>query len=348
MKKIFCYLLIAALVLGTFAGCKQQNTPPTESTGASQTENTEAKQTQSTETTQTETTNTTQTEHTEVTQPDPTEETKNETENTNPYVYDMSHEVITTKHTQAYSDSRLTFTFPPEWDYSVVQEEDGRNYYFRDPVLGKQCQFSFGLTGSVYAKELSQDYYQDTYAWLYKDFIMDTFTKETIQGIPCTKMGYSYTEDGTKFTAVLYTNVVDGVRMYNFQFRYPADQAENYAPIFAAIMDSIRIKPTGKKDISALPLAEAYDLALRSYVATPQSYRDVGKLQPETKQIVEIDGQYYQSYVATNVDHRYIWISQAEFPDELYKNKATWDWYIVGSAQVYSMELLGQIDTSRK
>ena len=49
MKKIFCYLLIAALVLGAFAGCKKQDASSTESTGASQTENTEATQTEHTE-----------------------------------------------------------------------------------------------------------------------------------------------------------------------------------------------------------------------------------------------------------------------------------------------------------
>lgn len=52
MKKIFCCFLALVLILGAFAGCKKQNTPPTESTGAHQAENTEA-------------TNTTQTEHTE-------------------------------------------------------------------------------------------------------------------------------------------------------------------------------------------------------------------------------------------------------------------------------------------
>ena len=76
MKKIFCYLLIAALVLGVFAGCKKQDPSPTESTGASQTENTEAKQTQNTETKQTENTETTQTETTEVTEPENAEKTK--------------------------------------------------------------------------------------------------------------------------------------------------------------------------------------------------------------------------------------------------------------------------------
>ena len=49
MKKIFCCLLIAALVLGIFAGCKKQDPSPSDSTGASQTETTEATQTEHTE-----------------------------------------------------------------------------------------------------------------------------------------------------------------------------------------------------------------------------------------------------------------------------------------------------------
>ena len=99
------------------------------------------------------------------------------------------------------------------------------------------------------------------------------------------------------------------------------------------------------EDLSSLPLDEAYDYALRHYMAGPSSqYRDVGKLQPETQQIVAISGKYYQSYVASNVDIRYIWISQSEFPDN---NTALWDWCTVGSSQVYSLDLLGKIDEGR-
>lgn len=56
MKRIFCCLLAAVLILGTFAGCKKQDTPPTDNTGANQTENTETAQTENTGTTQTENT----------------------------------------------------------------------------------------------------------------------------------------------------------------------------------------------------------------------------------------------------------------------------------------------------
>ena len=94
-----------------------------------------------------------------------------------------------------------------------------------------------------------------------------------------------------------------------------------------------------EQDISSLPLEEAYHLATKAYADDTQSHRSVGQLQPETTQIVEIDGKYYQSFVASNVDHRYIWISEAEFPDS---NQATWDWYIAGSANVYSLESLSR------
>ena len=47
MKKIFCILLVAALVLGAFAGCKKQDSTGT--AGANQTENAEATETENTQ-----------------------------------------------------------------------------------------------------------------------------------------------------------------------------------------------------------------------------------------------------------------------------------------------------------
>lgn len=48
--------------------------------------------------------------------------------------------------------------------------------------------------------------------------------------------------------------------------------------------------------------------------------------------------------MASNVDIRYIWISQSEFPDN---SAALWNWYTVGSSRVYSLDLLGKIDEGR-
>ena len=55
-------------------------------------------------------------------------------------------------------------------------------------------------------------------------------------------------------------------------------------------------------------------------------------------------GKYYQSYVAANVDLRYIFISQPEFPDD---RKSLWDWYPIGTAGNYSLDLLGKVDEGR-
>ena len=98
-------------------------------------------------------------------------------------------------------------------------------------------------------------------------------------------------------------------------------------------------------DISTLPLEEAYAYAVKKYEEDPENHRDLCDLQIETSQIIEIDGKYYQSYVASNVDIRYIWISHAEFPDE---RGSLWDWYTVGTAAEYSMDLLGKVDEGRR
>ena len=103
--------------------------------------------------------------------------------------------------------------------------------------------------------------------------------------------------------------------------------------------------PDTSSDILALPLSEAYAYAVKQYEEHAESHRDIGELQIETQQIIEIGGKYYQSYVASNVDIRYVFISQPEFPD---KGTALWDWYTVGTANVYSLELLGKIGEDLK
>ena len=101
----------------------------------------------------------------------------------------------------------------------------------------------------------------------------------------------------------------------------------------------------GDVNISSLLLDEAYAYAEKQYKEEPLNHRYICDLQPETQQIIALNGKYYQSYVAPNVDIRYIWISQAEFPDN---RQSLWDWYPVGSSRVYSLDLLGKIDEGRK
>ena len=99
-------------------------------------------------------------------------------------------------------------------------------------------------------------------------------------------------------------------------------------------------------NLSALSLDEAYAYASERYKNNPNTHRDIGELQSETQQIIEMDGKYYQSYVSSNVDIRYVFISAAEFPEG--SHEALWDWFNVGTTNIYSLELLGKIDEGHK
>ncbi len=249
---------------------------------------------------------------------------------------------------QIYRDSFISLHFPLGWKCLGRQGEDGRFIYFQDPVLGENCRLSIYLSGAIYTYNYTREDYMAhlTGYYGYEDVVIDSFTKETIQGFPCTKIVYSYTEENTRFVGIRYDDLIEGPRLYHSTITYPAAESKTYEKEFAAIIESVWFLRSNQVDISSLPLEEAYDYALRhSYVVGDSSqYRDIGKLQPETQQVIEISGNYYQSYVASNADIRYIWISKSEFPDN---GAALWDWYTVGSAQVYSLDLLGKIDEGR-
>jgi hypothetical protein len=242
---------------------------------------------------------------------------------------------------KVFNNGQFTLSVPKSWKCLTASGEDNVVYYFQEPVLGEKCELRINVTFVDYYKERTQEEYLEALSKSRKSVVIDSFTKGSIQGFPCTKIVYSYTENNTEFVGIWYDNLIEGSRLYDFRITYPAAESKNYEKEFAAIIESVRFVA----NISSLPLEEAYDYALRHYMAGPSSqYRDVGKLQSETQQIVEISGKYYQSFVASNVDIRYIWISQSEFPDN---KTALWDWYPVGSSQVYSLDLLGKIDEGR-
>ena len=258
--------------------------------------------------------------------------------------------VVAGEKYQTYRDSFISLHFPLGWKCLERWGEDGRFICFQDPALGEKCQLSiYFASAAIYTYNYTRENYMAHFSGYcgYEDVIIDSFAEETIQGFQCTKIAYSYTEENTRFVGTRYDDLIEESRLYHFAITYPAAESKTYEKEFAAIIESVRFLKSNQVDISTLPLEEAYDYALRrSYVVGNSSrYRDIGKLQPETKQVIEIDGKYYQSYVAPNVDIRYVWISKSEFPDN---SAALWDWYTVGSSQVYSMDLLGKIDEGRK
>ena len=245
MKKIFCCLLIAVLVLGTFAGCKKQNTPPTETTGAKQVETISAVQKESTQFAQTEATGTAQPDNTEAIQPEPTEATKTEDkeEDENPYgLKEVTDYRVKIQDNQKVFDSYPYFAvaFPADWKCFLMQHEDGSNYYFRDPVLDDKCQLSISIFGSYAAKECTEEEYRKLFSSHrdFEDVVIESVTKETIDNLQGTKVVYSYTYEGTRYIRILYDNFVDRLRAFDLQINFPADQKDTYEPIFAAIIDS--------------------------------------------------------------------------------------------------------------
>ena len=235
MKKIFCYLLIAALVLGAFTGCKKQDTSSTESTGINQTENTEAKQTQSTETH-----NTTQTESTETTEPENTETSQPENENANPYpTLEITDSRVKTENNQKVFDSYPYFSvaFPENWKCYIRQGEDGSNYYFQDPVLGDKCRLTVSLAEAWTAKDRTEEEYRK----LHPSRHLESLTTETIDGLQGKKIVYTYTKDGTEYVMISYVNFVDRLRAFSLDIVYPADQKDVYEPIFNEMIASAKL-----------------------------------------------------------------------------------------------------------
>lgn len=104
-------------------------------------------------------------------------------------------------------------------------------------------------------------------------------------------------------------------------------------------------KMNSENDISSLSLENAYQYAIEQYQNDPITHRDIGELQCETEQIIEMNNQYYQSYVG-NGDIRYVYLSKSEFPQSL--EKAEWFFFTAGIGDVYAVELLNRIDEGRK
>ena len=87
----------------------------------------------------------------------------------------------------------------------------------------------------------------------------------------------------------------------------------------------------------------AYGSSIKEHNREPETYRDLGEWQPETNDVILLDGQQYQSYTASNVNMRYIFVSNEE-----YAMSAEWDWVPIGTYDDYSLDNLGKIDDSRR
>ena len=90
-------------------------------------------------------------------------------------------------------------------------------------------------------------------------------------------------------------------------------------------------------------LQENYDAAMTEYKKDPAKHRDLCDLQQETQEIIQMeDGKYYQSYVASNVDIRYIFIAREDNNDT--GVSWLWNFVAVGTKEDYCFDNIGKID----
>ena len=156
--------------------------------------------------------------------------------------------VIAGEKNQTYKDSFISLNFPLGWKCLERQGEDGRFICFRDPALGENCQLSIYVSSSTYTYNYTKENYMAHLTGYcgFKDVVIDSYSKETIQGFPCTKVVYSYTENNTRFVGTRYDDLIEEPRLYHTTIVYPAAERETYEKEFAAIVESLRfVKSNG-------------------------------------------------------------------------------------------------------
>lgn len=163
----------------------------------------------------------------------------------NPYaIHEISADKLTVDGTKkTYTDQSITLSVPADWLALEQHGEDGTVYTFQDPTT-ERCRLSFRVTASVYAVYRTQAEYLKLFSgWGYENVNILSYTKEKISGYDCTKVVYSYAEDGNAYIGTRYDNVIRGLGMYEFSTVYPAAESERFAKVFESIMDSIVLKP---------------------------------------------------------------------------------------------------------
>ena len=162
-----------------------------------------------------------------------------------PYaVHEISDSNLTVDGTKkTYKDKYITLSVPADWLTLEQHGEDGTVYTFQDPT-SDNCELYFYSTGSIYAIHRTEAEYLALFkSFGYGNVKILSYTKEKISGYDCTKVVYSYTEDGNAYIGTRYDNVIRGLGMYEFSTVYPAAESERFAKVFESIMDSIVLKP---------------------------------------------------------------------------------------------------------
>ena len=224
MKKIFALCLTFCFVL-TLAGCGDSKTSSSgaDSTPAASTESKVESNTES------------KTESSNESKTGINDDIYYKSYPENPYApHEIIYAEITTTETEkTIKTGFFTINVPLDWKCSEINGEDGSYYHFSHPTLGDNCKVMFEITLSDYKRDRTQEEYLEDYKYA-PDMKVESFTAEKFDGIDCSKMVSTYTDDGTKFVRIDYFEAVRGHFLYNVTTIRPAKNEE-----FESVLDDI-------------------------------------------------------------------------------------------------------------
>ena len=235
MKKLFALCLAFCLIF-SLAGCGDSKTSSSgaDSTPAASTEskvesNTESKTESSTESN---------------TESDIDINDKSYPEN--PYApHEITGAEITTTDTERIINAgSFTVSVPLDWKCFEVNLEDGGALRFLHPTLGEKCEFSIYVTGAEYKTNRTQDEYLRDFRYEMPDMKIESFTTEKLDGIDCSRMVSTYTDNGTKMVSIDYLEVVRGLRLFDITAVRPAEN-EELESVLNNIVESIKFSAKG-------------------------------------------------------------------------------------------------------
>ena len=146
----------------------------------------------------------------------------------NPYApHEIENAEITTTDTERIINAgSFTVSVPLDWECFEVNLEDGGALSFLHPTLGEKCKFVIYVTGAEYKTNRTQDEYLRDFKYGMSDMKIESFTTEKLDGIDCSRMVSTYTDNGTKMVSIDYLEVVRGLRLFDITAVRPAENEE--------------------------------------------------------------------------------------------------------------------------
>lgn len=164
----------------------------------------------------------------------------------NPYApHEITGAEITTTDTERIINAgSFTVSVPLDWECFEVNLEDGGALSFLHPTLGEKCKFVIYVTGAEYKTNRTQDEYLRDFKYGMSDMKIESFTTEKLDGIDCSRMVSTYTDNGTKMVSIDYLEVVRGLRLFDITAVRPAEN-EELESVLDDILKSIKILVKG-------------------------------------------------------------------------------------------------------